>query len=217
MARVAFSALLSAASGKIGDVVMSRWKGIPYVRRRVIPANPQSAKQCMQRHMLKISLTLWQSIKAWAKPPWVLSVSGYAVSGYNQFMDECIAAVIPQFSPTVQGEDPLFGVAAVTPGTPYNKKYAELIDVLPAVPTAETLTISWTARADAAANNMVNPFYRLVESWAWTAATPVLESAATVVITPLTNDEEYEVALVPEDTTAEFFGLSSHQLATPAA
>jgi len=203
--------------GKIGDVVLSRWKGIPYARRRVIPANPQSGDQCKQRHMLKISLTLWQSVKAWAKAPWVTAVTGYAVSGYNKFMDDCIAACIPQWTAGAQGEDPTLSTPAVTVLTPYYAKYAELIDVQAATPGDATLTITWTARATPGASNMVNPFYRLEGEWAWTADTPVLESAATVELSGLENDEEYEVALVPEETTEEYFGLSSHQLATPSA
>lgn len=217
MARVTFSVLLSAASGKVGDVVMSRWKGIPYVRRRVIPANPQTGKQCMQRHILKTALLLWQSVKAWAKPPWVLAATGYAVSGYNLFMDHDIAALIPQFTAGGQGEDPTWSTPAVTVLTPYNESYAALIDVQAATPGDASLTITWTARAGVAAENMVNPFYRLDDASAWVADTPVLESAATVTVSALTNDLQYEVALVPEDTDAELFGLSAHQLATPSA
>ena len=105
MARLTFSALLAAASGKVGDVVFSRWKGIAYARRRVIPSNPQSGPQCKQRYVLKVSLLLWQSIKSWAKAPWTLSVSGYALSGYNKAMDDIMTALIPQFTAGGQGAD----------------------------------------------------------------------------------------------------------------
>lgn len=217
MARVTFSALLSGASGKVGDVVLSRWKGIPYVRRRVIPANPQSGDQCLQRHVLKTGLLLWQSVKAWAKPPWVFAATGYAVSGYNRFMDFCMDTLKPQFTAGGQGEDPTWSTPAVTVLTPFTEKYDALIDVQAATPGDASLTITWTARAGVAAKNMVNPYYRLDDATAWVADTPVLESAATVTISGLTNDLQYEVALVPEDTEAELYGLSAHQLATPSA
>lgn len=217
MARVTFSAMLSGASGAIGDVVASRWKGIAYFRRRVIPANPKSGDQCKQRYILKVALTLWQSVKAWAKPPWTVSVSGYALSGYNKFMDDCMEALKAQFTSGAQGEDPTLTTPAVTVLTPYYAKYAELLAVQDGSGGANSFTITWTARAGAAANNMVNPYYRLDDAFAWTAVTPVLESAATVTIDGLTDTEEYEFALVPHDTTDEYFGLSSHQMGTAGA
>jgi len=216
MARIQFSALLSAASGKIGDVVMSRWKGIAYARRRVIPSNPQSGDQCKQRHILKTALLLWQSVKAWAKAPWTLSATGYALSGYNMFMDACMTLFVDQFTAGGQGEDPTWAAPAVTVLTPYNSAYAALIDPSAGTPATTQMTFTWTPRAGAAAPNMVNPYYRLDDASAWTAFTPVLESAATVVITGLTNDEQYEFALVPHNTTSGLMGQSSHALNTPA-
>ncbi|GAH73898.1 unnamed protein product, partial [marine sediment metagenome] len=203
MARVTFSALISGASGKIGDVVASRWKGVPYFRRRVIPGNPQSKDQCKQRHLLKISLLLWQSIKAWAKAPRDLGVTGYALSGYNKFMDECIEALKTQFVATAQGTDPTWTTYAVTPGTPYNKKYAELIDVQAGSGASPAFAIDWTAREAAAANNMVNPYYREEDATAWIPLTPVLESAATATFADCEDAQNYEFMLVPHDTETD--------------
>lgn len=213
MAKVVFSALLSGASGKIGDVVMSRWKGVAYARRRVIPANPQSGDQCMQRHILKVALLLWQSVKAWAKAPWDVAVSGYAWSGYNRFMDLCMGELLDQFTAGGQGEDPTWATPAVTVLTPYNAKHAELIDVQAGVGGANKITITWTARDGVLATDKVNPYYRLDDATAWSAITPVLESVATVDIDGLTDTESYECALVPHDTLLDDMGLSSHQIA----
>ncbi len=215
MAKVIFSALLSGASGAIGDVVLSRWKGIAYARRRVIPANPRSGDQCQQRYILKVALLLWQSVKAWAKEPWTLAVSGYALSGYNQFMDDCMGALLNQFTPGGVGVDPTWSTPAVTVMTPYNAAYAELIAVQTGTPGSVTFVITWTARGGVGANNMVNPYFRLDDATAWTADTPVLESAETVTITVPTGALQYEFALVPHDTTSDLMGLSSHQLGTP--
>lgn len=217
MARVIFSALISAASGKIGDVVMSRWKGIPYVRRRVIPANPQTGKQCLQRHCLKVALLLWQSVKSWCKAPWVLAATGYALSGYNMFMDDDITILVPQFTAGGQGEDPTWSDPAVTALTPHNPAYVALIDVDAGTPGDTTVAFTWTARAGAAAKNMVNGYYRLDDATAWTAITPVLESSETITFTALTNDLQYEFALLGEDTDAELYCQSTHKLQTPSA
>jgi len=217
MARVTFSALISAASGKIGDVVASRWKGIAYFRRRVIPSNPRSGKQVEQRYILALSLLLWQSIKAWAKTPWTLAMSGYAMSGYNGFMNQEIAALRPQFTEGEVGVDPTWTDPDVTIGTPLNASYAGLIDVSAATPGDGTLTVTWTARAGVAAANKVKCLYRADVGTAWIASAEVLESAATKVFDTLVNATEYEIALVPFNDTTDLFGLSAHQMATPSA
>jgi len=216
MARVVFSALISAASGKIGDIVASKWKGIPYIRRRVIPSNPQSGDQCLQRYCLKMALLLWQSVKTWNKAPWDAAVTGYAWSGYNRFMDLCMHALEPQFTPGGVGVDPTLSAAAVTVLTPHNAAYAALIDPDAGTPATTAMAFTWTARAGAAANNMVNGYSRIDVGTAWVAQAPVAESTETITFTGLTNDEEYEFALVPHDTTAAAFGQSTNQMNTPA-
>jgi len=217
MARVIFSPLISAASGKIGDIVASKWKGIPYFRRRVIPSNPQSGDQCLQRHVLKVALLLWQSVKSWSKAPWDLAVTGYALSGYNRFMDRCMAALEPQMVAGGVGEDPAWSAPAVTVLTAFNKAYAQLIDPDAGTPATTEVAFTWTARAGAAANNMVAGYYRLDDATAWSAITPVAESTATITFGSLTNDKQYEFALVPNDTTSGLFGQSTNQLNTPTA
>jgi hypothetical protein len=214
MAKVVFSALLSSASGKIGDIVMSRWKGIAYARRRVIPANPQSGDQQLQRYVLKTALLLWQSVKSWAKPPWTLAVTGYAWSGYNRFMDLCMHALEPQFTAGGQGADPTWSSPAVTVLTPYNAAYAELVDVQAGTGGANTITITWTARDGADSDDKVLPAYRLDDATAWIAQAEVLDSAETVTITGLVDASDYECALVPHEDALDVYGLSSHQIAT---
>lgn len=217
MAKVTFSALLSAASGKIGDVVMSRWKGIAYARRRVIPSNPQSGDQCMQRHILKVSLLLWQSVKLWAKAPWDTAVSGYAWSGYNRFMDLCMAALLDQFTAGDAKEDPTWTTPAVTVLTPFNLKHAELIDVQAGSGASPAFKITWTARDPVVATDIVNPYYRLDEGTAWIPVTPVTEETAEATFPDCADAQEYEFALVPHDTLLDDMGLSSHQMGTPGA
>lgn len=217
MARVTFSALISAASGSIGDVVMSRWKGIAYARRRVTPSNPQSGDQMLQRHVLKMALTLWQSVKSWTNPPWILAASGYALSGYNQFMNYCMAALQPQYVAAGVGEDPVLTTEAVTVLTPHNSAYAALISPSAGTPAGTQVTFTWTARAGADATNKVRGLYRLDDTFVWSEETEVLESAETIVFTPLTNDLQYEFALVPYNNSSDLYGQSSHALQTPAA
>lgn len=215
MARVMWSALLSGGSGAIGDVVLSRWKGIPYVRRRVIPANPRSGDQCKQRHVLSTALLLWQSIKAAAKAPWDHSVSGEPISGYNQFMDNCIGTLIPQFTAGITGADPTWETPAVTVGFPYNPDYAELIGVDGGTPAAESMAITWTKRAGCNGANHVRAYYRLDNETAWSQFEAEDEATQTITITGLTDDLQYEFMLVGIDIATAAWSQSSHMLNTP--
>lgn len=217
MARTKFSALFSDALGKVGDIVCSKWKGIPYVRRRVDPSNPRSGKQMRVRYVMAMSLSLWQSIKAWADAPWNVSASGYAMSGYNQFMSQCIDALLPQFTEGATGEDPTLTTPAITVASPFNEAYPALADVAALTPGDGTLSTTWTARVGADADSKVLPLYRLDDADSWTADSVILESAETVTISGLSNDSQYEVALVPYDNGTGAYGQSSHKLGTPAA
>jgi len=217
LASIIFSALLSAASGCVGDVVFSKWKGIPYIRQRVIPANPRSGDQTKQRYMLSTALTLWQSIKAHTKAAWDLAMTGYALSGYNQFMDECIAKLIPQFTAGGVAEDPTWTDPAVTVGLPYNKLYAELIDVDVGTPAANEVVFTWTAREGSVAEDQVHGWYRLDNAGAWTKIGNVLDSHETITFNGLTDALQYEFMLAGYRYDLELYSLSSHRLATPGA
>jgi len=83
MARITFSPLLVAASGKVADTVFSRWKGRPYIRSRVTPANPNSAAQQLQRNSLTYAVLQWQSLPADVKARWNEYASPYSKSGFN--------------------------------------------------------------------------------------------------------------------------------------
>ena len=86
MATIIFSPIISEARGKVSDVVFSVWKGRPYIRQRVIPANPQSAAQTLVRNSLSRVVQLWQSIEVQLKAVWNTYASGYQMSGFNMYM-----------------------------------------------------------------------------------------------------------------------------------
>ncbi len=217
MARVTFSALLSAASGKIGDVVFSRWKGTAYVRTRVVPSNPRTGAQCLQRHVLSVALLLWQSIKALGKAPWDLNVSAEAISGYNKFMDLCIGTLIPQYVAGGQGAEPTWDTPAITVGFPHNPAYVDLISPDDGTPETGAVAFTWTARAGAASKNVVHAWYRLDDATAWTYHSEVAESTETLTVDGLVNDSQYEFMLAGQEDVLDVYCQSHHALATPAA
>ena len=86
MARISFSPLVTAASGKVKDTVFSKWKGRAYIRARVTPANPQSVDQMAVRDSMARTVSLWQSTNSATKLAWGSYASPYSISGYNAFV-----------------------------------------------------------------------------------------------------------------------------------
>jgi len=96
------------ASGTIGDaIVYSNWKGLPYVRARVIPANPRTDSQQSQRTLLTSGVSTWQNTvypEEGSKFSWDFYASGMGMSGFNRYIKAFLevnaacdeAPVIPQ-------------------------------------------------------------------------------------------------------------------------
>lgn len=95
------------ASGKLGDaLVFSRWKGIDIARRYVIPANPQSSAQSVQRGYMTAAVASWHTTGAEAlegadKEAWnrYAGVLG-KMSGFNAYtrawVNESVAGGTPE-------------------------------------------------------------------------------------------------------------------------
>ncbi len=92
-----------AASGSLaGAIVFSTWKGRPYVREHVVPANPKSQAQLGVRQMLKFLSQYWDSLTPgeradWEEPAAVTNISpfnafvAYNQSAWAQFLSPSIA------------------------------------------------------------------------------------------------------------------------------
>lgn len=82
------------ASGTIGDVITySRWKGIPYVRTRVIPQNPQTDDQVSVRNTMAAGVSAWKddaSVPAASQASWAYYASGTGMSGFNRYVKKFI-------------------------------------------------------------------------------------------------------------------------------
>ena len=108
MTRVQGPLFSVTASGTIGDaIVYSNWKGLPYVRARVIPANPRTDSQQSQRTLLTSGVSTWQNsvtIATGSKLSWDYYASGLGMSGFNRYIkaflevntDCSTLAVIPE-------------------------------------------------------------------------------------------------------------------------
>ena len=98
MAKVAGPLLSLSASGKFANtLVASVWKGIPYMRQYVVPANPQTTAQVAHRALFTAGVSFWQMLKAVAvmKTAWGVEalVSPDTQSGFNAFMQNYMKMV----------------------------------------------------------------------------------------------------------------------------
>jgi len=91
MATLIFSPLLSDARGKVGDIVFAGWKGRPYVRRRVIPANPNTALQQGIRAAMALCVQSWQSFSVNEKNSWISYAASRSISSFNSFVQRNVS------------------------------------------------------------------------------------------------------------------------------
>ena len=114
MARVTGPFLSLGARGTVANTLTaSFWRGIAYMRERVIPHNPKSAPQVAIRGVLTDGVSKWRfgTVSESDKLKWNTYALGLSESGFNRYLrvyiednyDNTIKAkVSPQVSPTPQ-------------------------------------------------------------------------------------------------------------------
>jgi len=83
------SPIFSDIRNAIGDnVVFSQWKGRPYLRAYVKPANPNTNAQMAQREVMKNLVKRYQELASDAdvKAAWNAEALEYVISGFNLFV-----------------------------------------------------------------------------------------------------------------------------------
>ena len=76
-----------AASGTLGKaIVFATWKGIAYVRKHAIPANPKSAAQISMRAMMRFLSQIWDGLTTANKATWDARAAVTNVSPFNAFV-----------------------------------------------------------------------------------------------------------------------------------
>lgn len=86
MVKVSGPALSLQASGKLGGaLVFATWKGRPYVRGLVRPANPKSGGQVGMRSMMKFCSQQWAGLGASPKASWDIRADDRTISPFNAF------------------------------------------------------------------------------------------------------------------------------------
>lgn len=91
MAKTTAPILSFGATGTVAKtVVFSRWRGIPYARRHVIPANPNTVDQQATRNVFKTMVEMWKVAGTLAVAPWDAFATGRPFVGRNAFIGQNI-------------------------------------------------------------------------------------------------------------------------------
>lgn len=100
MAKVTGPLLSLDASGSVASTVtFSRWKGVNYVRQRVIPTYSNTFKQAAIRSLITDASQAWKAgstvgsvvINATYKAEFATAAAGMAMSGFDLFIRNCVA------------------------------------------------------------------------------------------------------------------------------
>lgn len=94
MAKTTAPLLSFGAAGAIAKTqVYSRWRGIPYARRYVVPANPQTAGQTLTRSTFAMLREMWKLNGTLGRAPWDLFATGRPFLGLNSFIGENVRVI----------------------------------------------------------------------------------------------------------------------------
>jgi len=143
MAKVTGPLLSLGGSGSIAKTqVYAKWKGRPYVRRHVIPSNPDTAEQQLTRTVFGWLNGVWKNAPALVSEVWDRFAVGQVLTGRNAFIGQNTRALRIMtdlndmiMSPGAKGGPPAVSVV----NTPGIDQISTAVTV-PAAPTGWTLT-----------------------------------------------------------------------------
>jgi len=82
------------ASGTLGKTLTySTWRGIKYVRQRVIPENPNTTGQAETRNVFKMLVAAWKLMPTLVVTPWDTFALGRPFTGRNAWIGQNIAVL----------------------------------------------------------------------------------------------------------------------------
>jgi len=97
MSKVTAPLLSFGASGAIAKTqVYATWRGIPYVRRYVIPANPRTMGQILTRNIFTGLELRWKQSGPLVREPWNRFAVGQKFVGRNAYIGKNISILRPE-------------------------------------------------------------------------------------------------------------------------
>lgn len=185
MAKVTAPLLSFGASGSLAKtIVMSKWKGRPYARQHVIPANPKSVAQLLTRNAFASAAAIWKIMGPLGRSPWDRFAVGQVLTGRNAFQGRYVSEnrgevdlLSWNMSPGAKGGTPPVSVVLSSPGV--NDILATF--TTPTPPTGWTVT-STVAMAIRDQDPQTGVLFTTVEDEDIGGLLPLLPSLTTAVL-----------------------------------
>jgi hypothetical protein len=118
MAKITGPLLSLGAGGSIAKTqVYSKWRGVPYVRQHVIPANPDTTDQQLTRNIFSTMNVMWKISPAGVQAPWLLYATGQPFVGRNAWLAKNVKQLYNKASPLVSMAT-MIGSPGAKGGTP---------------------------------------------------------------------------------------------------
>jgi len=144
MAKITGPFMGLGASGSLAKtLVASKWKGRPYMRQHVIPANPKSVAQGLTRNSFSSAAAIWKVGGPLLRAPWDRFAVGQVLTGRNKFQGNFVTEnrgetdlLSWNISPGAKGGLPPLTIVASSPGV----NDINLALTNPSPPTGWTLT-----------------------------------------------------------------------------
>lgn len=177
MAKVIGPMLSFGGSGQIAKAaVYGNWKGQPYVRRYVVPSNPQSLAQTATRSVFAWASSVWKQAGPLLQAPWNRFAVGQVITGRNAFIGRAVVALRSEVdlanfigSPGAKG-----GLAASTVAAADGTGAIDVTFTLPTAPTGWTLQAAVAAAIidqDPATEDSYQSYAAEETSTPWTTVT----------------------------------------------
>jgi len=117
MSKLIAPLLSFGAGGQLAKTaVYSSWKGIPYARRYVIPANPKTTRQQVTRNYFRKLNQMWLLMPGDGKEPWLARAQGRPFTGVNAFISSNVKGIDTMAPPTDMAD--FIGSAGAKGGLP---------------------------------------------------------------------------------------------------
>ncbi len=101
MSKTTAPLLSFGANGQLAKTsVYASWKGIPYVRRYVVPANPRTNKQMVTRLLFSKLQSMWLLMPSDGKDPFTANASGRPYTAANKFTSINVKGIDTSAPPT---------------------------------------------------------------------------------------------------------------------
>ncbi len=185
MAKITGPLLGLGASGSIAKtLVASKWKGRPYMRQHVIPANPQTVAQTLTRDAFGMASNIWKLMGVLGIAPWDRFAVGQVLTGRNKMQGNYVTEnrgetdlLSWNMSPGAKGGIPPLTLVLSSPGV----NDIEALMTTPAPPTGWTLS-SKDAMAIRDQDPQTGVLFETTEATAAPGFEPLLPGLTTAVL-----------------------------------